>query len=140
MKKIGLIAAHEFQASVTSKGFVIGLLIMPTIFAIAFIVGPRFINQSGPPIRGEVAVIDPTGRVADVLAPALEPRAIAARRTAASRAVLQAQAGDAANEVGNDAINRSIGQIPELHLISHAGAQLDSEKAWLNETASGLRH
>ena len=80
IRRIGLVAGREFLAAVMNKGFVIGLLIMPAIIAIVIVVFPRLMNRNVPAVRGEVAVIDPTGQVTDGLRAALTPEAIAARR------------------------------------------------------------
>ena len=40
-KKIALVAGREFMAAVTNKGFLIGLLIMPAVFAVIFALMPR---------------------------------------------------------------------------------------------------
>ena len=45
MKKIGLIARREFLATVANKGFIIGLLIMPALIALACVIGPRLIER-----------------------------------------------------------------------------------------------
>ena len=79
-KRIGLIAGREFQAAVMNKGFVIGLLLMPAIFAILAVVFPRVLNNRAQGVRGEVVVIDPTGQVAGELRTALSTEAITRRR------------------------------------------------------------
>ena len=63
VRRIGLVAGREFLAAVMNKGFVIGLLLMPAIIALLVVVFPRLMNRNVPPVRGEVAVIDPTGQV-----------------------------------------------------------------------------
>ena len=141
MKKIALIAAREFIASVTNRGFVIGLLLMPAFFVIIFAVGPRLLNQSGPPVRGQISVLDPTGRIVEPLKAALVPEAIAARRGEAARAALQRlpqEVNDSAQS--NAALDRVLGQIPEIRVADRPGApDLESEKAWLNESSAGDR-
>ena len=64
VRRIGLVAGREFLAAVMNKGFVVGLLLMPAIIALLVVVFPRMMNRNVPPVRGEVAVIDPTGQVA----------------------------------------------------------------------------
>ena len=49
------------MAAVTNKGFLIGLLIMPAIFARPLRGDPRLMTRHVPPVRGEVAMVDPTG-------------------------------------------------------------------------------
>ena len=46
MKRIGCIAAREFLATVMTRGFVIGVLLLPGADrAVAFTLGPRLMNQ-----------------------------------------------------------------------------------------------
>jgi ABC-type Na+ efflux pump permease subunit len=45
MKKVWQVAVREFVATVFTKGFIIGLLIVPVIFAIMAVVGPRFFGK-----------------------------------------------------------------------------------------------
>ena len=89
VRRIGLVAGREFLAAVMNKGFVIGLLLMPAIIALLVVVFPRLMNRNVPPVRGEVAVIDPTGQVATELRAALAPDAIAARRRDSATRALQ---------------------------------------------------
>lgn len=90
MRRIGLIAAREFLATVATRGFIVGVLIMPAMLALAFSVGPRLMNQRSAPVHGQVAVVDPTGRVTSELRATIDPQAIAARRDEAARRVLAA--------------------------------------------------
>ena len=78
-KKVALVAGREFMAAVTNKGFLIGLLIMPVMFAVIFALMPRLMTSNSTIVRGDVAVVDPTGRVAPVLRETITPDAIRAR-------------------------------------------------------------
>jgi ABC-2 type transport system permease protein len=80
MRRIGLVAARDYKNSITSRGFLIGLLIMPVMMILFFVLVPRILNSRTPQITGEVAVIDPTGKVTPELQRALVPAEIAARR------------------------------------------------------------
>ena len=66
--------SREFLAAVVNKGFVIGLLLMPAIFAALVVVMPRLMSTQGEQIRGEVAVIDPTGEIFDGLRAGIDAR------------------------------------------------------------------
>jgi ABC-type Na+ efflux pump permease subunit len=142
-RKIGLVAAREFMAAVTNKGFLIGLLIMPAMFAILVAAMPRLMTASGRErVRGEVAIIDPTGRVAPALREAISPSAIEARRQRTLNRALDAVAG---NRDGGEALRsgqpdptRITGPAPELSLIERpAGADLAAEKRWLMAPPAG---
>jgi ABC-2 type transport system permease protein len=144
MRRIGLVAGREFMAAVMNKGFVIGLLMMPAIIAILFVLFPRLVNRNVPAVRGEVAVIDATGQVAGALRSALTAEAIVARRRASAARVLQntpAAVRDAATS--SAAMDRAVGTPPQLTILDRpANADLQREKQWLTEpvAADGLRH
>jgi ABC-2 type transport system permease protein len=144
IRRIGLVAGREFLAAVMNKGFVIGLLIMPAIIAIVIVVFPRLMNRNVPAVRGEVAVIDPTGQVTDGLRAALTPEAIAARRRDAATRALQNAPGVVRDAATNTpAMERAIGTPPQLTILERpANADLQREKQWLTEpvAADGLRH
>ena len=87
MKKIVLVAVHEFLATVSTRAFVLGLLMTPAIIAVAAIAFPRVITRSVQ-VQGEIAVIDPTAAVASELRTAIDPKRIAARRAEQARQAL----------------------------------------------------
>lgn len=66
MRRIGLVAQHEFTETFRSRTFLIGLVLTPIIFAAAAFV-PTLLSRSFTPTR-YVAVVDQTGRYADRLA------------------------------------------------------------------------
>lgn len=144
IRRIGLVASREFLAAVMNRGFIVGLLIMPLIIALLVVVFPRVMSRNSPPVRGEVAVVDPTGQVAAALKSALTPDAIVARRRASATRALQntpAVVRDAATS--GPAMDRAVGVPPQLTIIERpANADLPSEKQWLTEpvAADGLRH
>ena len=138
MKKIGLIAQREFLATVANKGFVIGLLIMPALIAVAAFIGPRLINASSPQVRGAVAVVDRTGRVTGELRDVLAPSAIEARRVENARRALAQSAPGAGRAVTDQNIQRLGGSIPELSLVERpATADVVREKDWLIPEGDG---
>jgi ABC-type Na+ efflux pump permease subunit len=134
-RKIALVAGREFMAAVSNKGFLIGLLIMPAIFALLVVAMPRLMTASGrQQARGEVAIVDPTGRVAPALRESLSQKAIEARRQRFFNRALDSVAGGA----GGDAVrnvpdaSRTTGRVPEFHLVDRAPtADLTVEKRWL---------
>lgn len=80
MNKIGLVAAREFVTTVSNKGFIVGLLIMPTLMFLIIRVAPRIVNAPSPEIHGDVAVIDPTGQVMPEIRNMLQPAALRGQR------------------------------------------------------------
>ena len=144
MRRIGLVAGREFMAAVANKGFVIGLLLMPALLALVAAVLPRMMNGRVQAIRGEVAVIDPTGQVAGALRTALAPEAITARRLESAKRALEntpAVVRDAATS--SSAMGRALGAPPELTILDRpATADLQQEKQWLTTPPlpGGPRH
>ena len=80
MTRILHVALRDFIATVATKGFIFGLLVMPAILAAFVIVGPWIFDDDAYRIEGEYAVIDPTGVVLPELRAALDPEAVARRR------------------------------------------------------------
>ena len=85
MRKVGLVAKREFLTTITSKGFLIGLLIMPAFALLVFTLIPRILGGGGPQVHGDVAVIDHSGSVVTELRAAITPEAITARAVASAR-------------------------------------------------------
>ncbi len=147
--RIGCIATREFLATVLTRGFVLGVLLLPALLAVSFAVGPRLMNQRMPQVRGQVAVVDPTGAVTRELRSTITPQAIAGRREEAARRALAsvptavrdlAGRGGAASPA---AVERIAGTTSEIAIVERpleAGdSDLTSAKAWLTDTA-GDRH
>jgi ABC-2 type transport system permease protein len=130
MNKVWQIAVREFVATVFTKGFIIGLLIVPAIFGIMALVGPRLFGNANLTVEGEIAVVDATG----VVMPHVR-RSIAARGspTAVTEIVERARAGGA-----QDIIVDVLGAATSLTLVERAAsADVEQQKAWLNEPAAG---
>ena len=81
LRRVGLVAARDYKTSITSRGFLIGLLVMPVMMVLFFVLVPRILNSRAPQVAGEVQVIDATGMVAAELQHALAPEEIITRRT-----------------------------------------------------------
>jgi ABC-2 type transport system permease protein len=138
MRRVGLVAQREFLSAVMNKGFIIGLLVMPAIVALLAMVMPRLMNTQGSQIRGEVAVVDPTGQVLEGLRASLTPEAITRRRAEGARRALENAPAPIRSVAGSStdaAIERAMGAAPALTLVERAaGADIQSEKRWLTET------
>ena len=78
--KIWLVARREFMAAVFNRGFLIGLLMMPALLALFTVVGPRIFLPRPVQVSGDVAVIDPTGRILPALRAELASETLAANR------------------------------------------------------------
>lgn len=86
LRRIQLVAAREFFTTVTSKGFLIGLLVMPVIITMVILVMPRLMANRGAQVEVEVAVIDRSGSAfVESLRSELRSESILARQAATRR-------------------------------------------------------
>lgn len=132
MSKVWRIAVREFVATVFTKGFIIGLLIVPVLGGVGAIVGPRLFGNRTIAVEGEFAIIDPTGvvlpRVRDAMAARRSPAAV-------TEIVERARAGGAA-----DVVVDMLGSTTELALIERPpNADVEQEKRWLTDGDSTPR-
>ena len=130
MSKVWQIAAREFVATVFTKGFLIGLLIVPVILGIGALVGPRLFGDRGLTVEGEIAVVDPTGvvlpRVREAMAARDSPAAV-------TELIGRARAGGA-----EDVVLDVLGATTKLTLVERSPrADVEQEKRWLTEETAG---
>ncbi len=137
MKKILQIARREFAATVMTKGFLIGLLIMPLMIGVMAVAMPLLLNFKSPPIKGEIAVIDPTGEVVERLRLQLAPEAFASRRQAMDErlnaampgAAQKLAQGSAAQAQIQESLRQVLGEVPDISLSRLSSADgLDAAK------------
>ncbi len=133
MSKVWLIAVREFVATVFTKGFIIGLLIVPALFTIMAFVGPRLFASRDFTIEGQVAIIDSTGVVARRAGEAMAERR---SETGISAIVDRARAGGA-----DDAIVDAISSTTRLTLVERArDVDVEQAKLWLSEEELAAPH
>jgi len=80
MQRVWMVAARDFSVTVSNKGFLLGILLMPILICIFVFLGPRILHGRSPVVRGQVAVMDATGSLMSDIRVDLGPLAIAARR------------------------------------------------------------
>ena len=130
LRRIGLVAARDYKAMITSRGFLIGLLVMPVLIVLFAVLIPRILNSRSPQITGEVMVIDPTGKVLSQLEQALTPADIARRR--ALEAGQDPAAPPARPQQGGLAAPATGPAIPRLTLVAMpADTDVTAQKSWL---------
>lgn len=137
MNKMLHVALREFLATVATKGFIIGILITPILIGFMIVVMPALMKDTPPRVDGEIAVIDPTGKVAPGLSEWLRPENIASRRKS-TREKLDEVAPEAVRALAETspqakaAMERSIeaalGDIPRLE-VSALAPDADVESA-----------
>lgn len=138
IRRIWMVTSREFLATITSKGFILGVLMMPLLLLIFIVLAPRFLNAQGPQVSGEIAVIDPTGRVLPELRAALDPDAIAERRLERARREAQLRKQLAARMGAQDTVAEEsikIDPSPLLTIVDSTGKELSAAKNALVESA-----
>jgi ABC-2 type transport system permease protein len=139
MKKTLLVAAREFMATVTTKGFVLGILATPAMIALVIFLVPRYLTRAPPRVEGRVAIIDRTGQAAAAAAAYLTPEAFAERRDKSRRGLEDAAPAAVRRQVaaspgGEAALDRSVelalGSVPKIQVATlPPGSAIDAAKA-----------
>jgi len=124
MKKVLEVARREFVATVFTKAFIIGLLVLPVTIALFTVIGPRLFGGRAFVVEGELAVIDATG---DVL-PELRAGLSEGNETAdVFEAIRRMRA-----EASSGAVAEALASKPNLKLVElPPDADLDEAKRWL---------
>ncbi|HET9192626.1 MAG TPA: ABC transporter permease [Vicinamibacterales bacterium] len=137
MKRIPLIAQREFMATVSNRGFLIGLFIFPALIALFLLAGPRLRSvASQPRVVGTVAVIDPTGQITPMLRSTLDAPAIEKRRRENAMRTMRGIPGGVPDAV----VQRAVGRVPSLTLAERpADTDLDAEKRKLTSDDPATR-
>ena len=139
MKKILLIAKRDFLATVSTKGFIIAILLPPLVYAAIIMVFPRLMNNRVPAVTGSLAVIDQTGEVAAGVKRYLDPAALAARRDAAFTRAMESSPMASAAGGGNSAAQRAVlGELPNIQIVEASAEAVQQEKELLRRSG-GVR-
>jgi len=136
-KRVGLVAKRDFLVTISSKGFLFGVLVMPFIMAALMFMIPKLMQRSGAQVAVEVALIDQSRAVTEALRQELAPAALTARVVASTRAVTE-QLGPAGAKV---AATTALVQPPVAFRLRElaADATVDAEKRWLTEEGKQVR-
>jgi ABC-2 type transport system permease protein len=139
MSKTLRIAWREFLSTAATKGFIIGLLVVPAMLGVMVLIIPWMVNAKPPKVAGEVAVVDPTGRVTPAVREYLSLEEMARRRgelTTEAKAQLPKGLADRP-EVGgavDKALEDALGGLPELEVVElRADVDVEQEKVPLRE-------
>ncbi len=145
MNKIAWIARRDFLATVSTKGFILGLLITPTLLGMMIIVMPILMSEKPPNIEGEVALIDPTGEVADGIRDYLTPEAVALRWSdlkekldaETPEAIRRLAERSGSGNLTENAWQAMLGDVPKLHVnLLRAESDAEAEKQPLLQGSS----
>ncbi len=80
MRKVLQVALREFIATVTTKGFLIGVLIVPGMMVVAIFAINLLWNDEAPAVDGSVALIDRSGVMAEEIKSRINPVEMAKER------------------------------------------------------------
>ncbi|HTY62945.1 MAG TPA: ABC transporter permease [Acidobacteriota bacterium] len=144
MRNIFHIAKREFLATVATRAFVIGLLIVPAMFALLAMLIPRLFNMRNIKIQGEILVVDPTGQVMPELQKAFDPvRMEVRRKEEAQKALLQAsqQVRRFGGREAAGSLEDMIGSVPHFRILPRPPeTDVEREKDWLYTQPKEMPH
>jgi ABC-2 type transport system permease protein len=132
-QRIKLVAAREFFVTVSSKGFLFGVLVMPFIMMVMIALIPKLMAQRGGEMQVQVSLIDQSSTMAAALRSELAPEAIRARRDAGRREAEQ-QLGAAGQQATDLAESFVIPTFAINELASDSA--VDVQKKWVTEELS----
>jgi ABC-2 type transport system permease protein len=136
LNRIRLVASREFLVTVSSKGFLFGVLIMPIIMTILISLIPKLLASRGADISVEVALIDRSATLEQSLRAELAPAALVARRDAGRRDAVD-QVAPGAQQIAKAPPEMAMPRF-DVQLLP-AETALDTEKAWLTADDIGKR-
>jgi ABC-2 type transport system permease protein len=138
MRKILLVAKRDFLATVSTKGFIIAIMVPVVTFGAIILAFPRMMNNRVPDVTGTVAVIDRTGQVVPGIRRYLDPRAIGERRDASFNRAIEStpMAGRSAGAGGAAAQRAVLGGLPHLEIAESPLSALDGQKERLMQDAA----
>jgi ABC-2 type transport system permease protein len=141
MKKIFHVARRDFLATVSTKGFIIAVMVPPVVYGAILLAFPRLTSNRMPAVSGRVALVDQTGEVAADIRRYLDPRAMVERRAGSvERAIATSTPGGAAAPPGAAAMREAaLGPVPDLDIVERPASALDQEKDLLKQRADGRR-
>jgi ABC-2 type transport system permease protein len=136
LRRVGLVARRDFLVTVSSKGFIFGVLFMPLLMGALIWMLPKLMQQSGAQMSVEVALLDQSDAIASSLRQELDPQALAQARAARNRGAAR-QAGAAGNQVA--AAAAAAQPVMPQFTLKDLGpeAKLDGEKTWAGQEGIG---
>ena len=146
-KMLSMSRAREFMATVTTKGFVFGILLTPALIAGMIFLMPKLHDEGAAEGRGPGGrSIDPTGRRGREAGGVLTPERFAERREKTKRDIedatpealrAQAKASPGGEAAMKQSIDSALGEVPRLHVVPlPAGANIEAEKAAAEDAAA----
>jgi len=129
MRKILLVAKRDFLATVTTKGFIIAIMVPVVTFGAIILAFPRMMTNRVPAVTGTVAVIDRTGQVSQGIRRYLDPQAMGERRDASfNRAIESSPMAGTPAGAGGASQRALLGELPHLAIAESPLSALDEQK------------
>ena len=143
MSKILHVAWRDFVATVMTKGFLIGLLMLPLMLGLGVLAVPWLVNQEKSfSFEGELLLLDPSARLGPGLRDWFAPEAFAERRLDTERrigALMPAVPGAGAGLM-DDAMDQALGEVPVIRIRELSGdADAADARAELQAAAESER-
>jgi ABC-type multidrug transport system permease subunit len=114
---------------------------MGALFALVL---PRLVNITNMQVKGDILLVDSTGRILPELRKALDPERITARRKENTEQALTKtpqQVQQAANASSEGGLEKALGPIPNFRIMSRpADANIEQEKKWLYVQSKEMPH
>ena len=131
MKKILVVAKREFLATVTTKGFLFGILIPPVIILFVSLMILGLVTRTPPRTDGEIVVLTSSEELVVEIRNWLSPGKFTERREAEQRRLkeLTPAGGSAVAEVAIGTITkRMVEEIPRIAITALTSADVEKEK------------
>jgi ABC-2 type transport system permease protein len=77
VRRTMLVARREFVSTVMTKGFVVGVLVLPLVMLLVILLVPLLVSMKPPRVTGSIAVVDRSGAVLPLIEQKLDPAAMA---------------------------------------------------------------
>ncbi|MEL7473297.1 MAG: ABC transporter permease [Planctomycetota bacterium] len=122
MRRVLQVAWREFASTVFTKGFIIGIAVVPVIMGVMIVLLPLLMNERSPKVVGTVAVIDKTGEVLSGIETQMTPERILKREAdqvnkvteEAQQMLNRLQSGEIPNTWDTPTLN--MGEAPEIKI------------------------
>ncbi len=122
MRKTLHVMVREFIATVSTKGFIFGILLTPILILGAVTLMPLLMSKTGPRVSGHLAIIDQTGLVAPKVEHRFTPEEVAKRLERRARRGMEqmsqlAPMNDAARQQAEAAIKAASGPALKVNIL-----------------------
>jgi ABC-2 type transport system permease protein len=147
MNRIYLVAVREFRTTVLSRAFLFGWLLAPALIALLLFWIPKLNNTRDYRVRGEIAIVDPTGVVGPALKETVDRADMVGSQGLMSHSWLRNGVGveSPAGGVNGPAQVESSPAAPSgwtaaVKVIEESGSDLAHGKLWLAEPPTEGSH